>query len=184
MPPASLALIGVILPISGIIGSLTWRRISALLKINASQTILVCVALFALIPLYGLLGLIPSVASAGFGLTRPGEMYGLAVLYGFVLGGLGGYCRSVFSELIPPGSEAAFYALYAITDKGSSVFGPTVVGLITDRWGDIRYAFSFMFVLLLVPLPILWCVDLERGKERAIEIARVRQSSVSQSDEE
>jgi MFS transporter, UMF1 family len=44
----------------------------------------------------------------------------------------------VFGELIPPGYEAAFYALYAITDKGSSIFGPAIVGAITDATGEIR----------------------------------------------
>lgn len=40
--------------------------------------------------------------------------------------------------MIPRGYEAQFYALYAITDKGSSVFGPAIVGAITDRYGEIR----------------------------------------------
>jgi MFS-type transporter involved in bile tolerance (Atg22 family) len=54
------------------------------------------------------------------------------------MGGLSSFCRSLFGELIPPGFEAAFYALYAITDKGSSVFGPAIVGAITDATGEIR----------------------------------------------
>jgi MFS-type transporter involved in bile tolerance (Atg22 family) len=54
------------------------------------------------------------------------------------MGGLSSFCRSLYGELIPPGFEAAFYALYAITDKGSSVFGPAIVGAITDRYGEIR----------------------------------------------
>lgn len=65
-------------------------------------------------------------------------MYPLGAIYGFVLGGLSSYCRSLYGELIPPGYEAAFYALYAITDKGSSVFGPAIVGAITDAYGEIR----------------------------------------------
>jgi hypothetical protein len=39
---------------------------------------------------------------------------------------------------VPPGFEAAFFALYAVTDKGSSVFGPAIVGAITDATGEIR----------------------------------------------
>jgi UMF1 family MFS transporter len=54
------------------------------------------------------------------------------------MGGLSSFCRSLFGELIPPGFEAAFYALYAITDKGSSIFGPAIVGAITDAYGEIR----------------------------------------------
>jgi UMF1 family MFS transporter len=65
---------------------------------------------------------------------------------------------------VPPGSEAAFYALYAVTDKGSSIFGPTIVGVLTDKYGDIRVAFWFLAALLAAPLPLIACVDVTRGK--------------------
>jgi UMF1 family MFS transporter len=83
------------------------------------------------------------------------------------MGGLSSYCRSFFGELIPPGYEAAFYALYAITDKGSSIFGPAIVGAITDRYGEIRPAFAFLAVLIIVPLPLMLLVDVDRGKRDA-----------------
>lgn len=98
-------------------------------------------------------------------------MYPLGAIYGFVLGGLSSYCRSLFGELIPPGSEAAFYALYAITDKGSSVFGPAIVGAITDRYGEIRPAFFFLAVLIFIPLPLMLLVDVDRGKKDGAEMA-------------
>lgn len=37
--------------------------------------------------------------------------------------------------------EAAFYALYAVTDKGSSVIGPAVVEWVIDVTGSIRMGF-------------------------------------------
>lgn len=80
------------------------------------------------------------------------------------MGGLSSYCRSFFGSLIPEGKEAAFYALYAITDKGSSAVGPAVVGVIVDRTGGIRPAFWFLAVLIALPLPLIWMVDVERGK--------------------
>ena len=89
-----------------------------------------------------------------------------------MLGGLSSYCRSLFGELIPPGSEAAFYALYAITDKGSSVFGPAIVGAITDRYGEIRPAFVFLAVLIFIPLPLMLLVDVDRGKREGMEMAK------------
>jgi len=139
MGPAMLALINVIATISGVIGAFTWARISIYLRLRPSQTILACILLFELIPIYGLLGFIPAVRRLGvIGLQQKWEMYPLGAVYGFVLGGLSSYCRSLFGELIPPGYEAAFYALYAITDKGSSVFGPAIVGAITDAYGEIR----------------------------------------------
>jgi MFS transporter, UMF1 family len=57
-------------------------------------------------------------------------------------------------------------------EQGSSVFGPTVVGLITDRWGDIRLSFWFILALLLVPLPFLYHVDVNRGKQAAEDFVK------------
>lgn len=139
MKPAALAFINVVATLSGVVGAFTWSRISILADLRPIQTILACICLFEVIPLYGLLGYIPAIRKLGvFGLQQPWEMYPLGAVYGFVLGGLSSYCRSLFGELIPPGFEAAFYALYAITDKGSSIFGPAIVGAITDATGEIR----------------------------------------------
>lgn len=170
----ALALINVISTIAGVCGAFSWSYISRWLGLRASQTIIACMILFELIPLYGLLGFIPAIRRLGvFGLQEPWEMYPLGAIYGFVLGGLSSYCRSFFGELIPPGSEAAFYALYAITDKGSSVFGPAIVGLITDRYGEIRPAFVFLAVLIALPLPLMMMIDVERGKKDAQEMAEL-----------
>jgi UMF1 family MFS transporter len=149
MSYAMLALINVIATLSGVLGAFTWSRISSFLNLSPVHTILCCIFLFELIPLYGLLGYLPVVQRLGFlGLQQQWEMYPLGAVYGFVLGGLSSYCRSLFGELIPRGYEAQFYALYAITDKGSSVFGPAIVGAITDRFGEIRpVRFEIPFIL-------------------------------------
>jgi UMF1 family MFS transporter len=173
MEASALALINVTVTVSGIIGAFTWSKISRMMSLTPSQTILSCIFIFELIPLYGLLGYVPAIRRFGtFGLQQPWEMYPLGAVYGLVLGGLGAYCRALYGELIPPGSEAAFYALYAITDKGSSVFGPAIVGAITDATGDIRPAFWFLAVLIGLPIPLMFLVDVERGKREGAALAR------------
>ncbi|KAG5925750.1 Autophagy- protein 22 [Claviceps africana] len=165
MRPWALGMINVITTMAGILGAFGWPVVSRGLGLKAHQTILVCIGLFELMPLYGLLGYLPFVKSWGvIGLQQPWEMYPLAAIFGLVMGGLSSYCRSLYGELIPPGSEAAFYALYAITDKGSSVFGPTIVGAIIDRTGSIRPAFWFLGALVGLPVPLVWLIDVERGK--------------------
>ncbi|KAF2257557.1 MFS general substrate transporter [Lojkania enalia] len=173
MSYAMLALINVIATVSGVVGAFSWSRISIYMRLAPSQTILTCIALFEIIPIYGLLGYIPAIQRFGmFGLQQQWEMYPLGAVYGFVLGGLSSYCRSLYGELIPPGFEAAFYALYAITDKGSSVFGPAIVGAIIDATGEIRPAFWFLAVLIGLPFPIMLLVDVERGRAEGITLAR------------
>lgn len=172
MEPAALGLINVIAMVGGVVGAFSWSYVSRVLNLRASQTIIACIILFELVPLYGLLGFIPAVKTLGFlGLQQPWEMFPLSAVYGLVMGGLSSYCRSFFGELIPPGHEAAFYALYAITDKGSSIFGPAIVGAVTDRYGEIRPAFLFLAILIFLPLPLMLLVDVERGKRDALELA-------------
>ncbi len=173
MEPPAIAMINVIATLSGVVGAFSWSKLSLLFNARPSQTIVACICLFEIIPIYGLLGFIPAIQQLGnFGLQQPWEMYPLGVVYGFVLAGLSSYCRAVFGELIPPGMEAAFYALYAITDKGSSVFGPAIVGAITDKYGDIRPAFVFLAVLIFLPLPLMTLVDVNRGKRDGAAIAK------------
>jgi UMF1 family MFS transporter len=100
MKPAALGLISVISTVTGVLGAFSWPRISTAFGITPSQTILMCMCVFLTIPVYGLLGFIPAVQRTGMGgLTSPWEMYMLGAVYGFVLGGISGYCRSVFGEL-------------------------------------------------------------------------------------
>jgi UMF1 family MFS transporter len=139
MSLGGLALINVVVTISGILGAFAWRHLADMMGLKPSHTVLLCILIFELVPLYGLLGYLPIFKQWGVGGLQQGwEMYPLSVVFGFVLGGLSSFCRSIFGELVPPGFETAFYSLYAITDKGSSIFGPAIVGAITDATGEIR----------------------------------------------
>ncbi|KAM3483456.1 hypothetical protein MY8738_003141 [Beauveria namnaoensis] len=180
MKPWALGMINVISTASGVFGAFGWSWVSNFFGLKPHQTILVCICLFELIPIYGLMGYLPFVQRWGVvGLQQPWEMYPLAAVYGLVLGGLGAYCRSLYGELIPPGFEAAFYALYAITDKGSSIFGPTIVGRIIDKTGSIRPAFWFLGAIVALPAPLIWMINVERGKLDAGRVAQALEGVVA-----
>ncbi len=185
MKPWALGMINVISTASGVFGAFGWSWVSNLFGLKPHQTILVCIGLFELIPIYGLMGYLPFVQRWGvIGLQQPWEMYPLAAVYGLVLGGLGAYCRSLYGELIPPGFEAAFYALYAITDKGSSVFGPAIVGRIIDKTGSIRPAFWFLGALVGLPAPLIYMVNVERGKLDGSRVAEALEGVVADTQQE
>lgn len=174
MGTPSIAMISIVVTMSGILGAFTWPKISQRYNLQSNQTILCCIFIFELVPLWGLLGYLPVVQRIGFlGLQQPWEVFPLSFIHGFVMGGLSSYCRAFFGGLIPPGSEAAFYALYAITDKGSSAFGPAIVGRLIDTTGEIRVAFVFLAVLVLLPVPLIWSIDADGGKEDALRMAEV-----------
>ncbi|KAI5285318.1 Autophagy protein 22 [Ascosphaera acerosa] len=173
MSTVQIALMSITAIGSGIVGAFAWPRLAARYGWSSSGTIVVCVVCFEAIPLYGMLGYVPFVRRWGvLGLQQIWEIYPMAFLHGFVLGGLSSYCRSFYGQLIPPGHEAAFYALYAFTDKGSSVIGPAVVGAVIDATGAIRLGFAFLSVLVVAPVPFLMRLRPADGRADALALAR------------
>lgn len=172
MGTVAVAVLSIVATSSGILGATVWPMISKRFTMKTNHIIVCCLLLLELVPLYGLLGFLPVVQAWGVGgLQKWYEIYPLGVIHGMVMGGLSSYCRSFYGLLIPPGSEAAFYALFAITDKGSSAVGPAIVGKIVDATGQIRPAFGFLAVLIALPIPLIWMVDVEKGREDAIRMA-------------
>ena len=79
MEAASLGLINVIATMAGVLGAFSWAYISRKVGLRPHQTILACICIFEVIPLYGLLGYLPFVQNWGvIGLQQPvriGEAY-------------------------------------------------------------------------------------------------------------
>jgi UMF1 family MFS transporter len=184
MGTVAVALLSIVATASGIAGAFTWPIISRRFSLQTNRTIVACIALMEIIPLYGLMGYLPFIRSWGVGgLQQAWEIYPLGFIHGFLMGGLNAYSRSFFGLLIPPGSEAAFYALYAITDKGSSAVGPAVVGRIVDATGTIRPAFIFLAVLIALPMPMIWMVDVDRGQADAMRMAGIMKKAGDDDDD-
>ena len=145
--PAGLAVIGILSTLFGIIGAFMWPRVIArYFNLSSKSVILVILSMSLAIPLYGLSGFLRVVRELQLGLTQPAEVYVLACYFGFLYGGLQGYARSVFSQLVPPGVETGFFALYAVTDKNSSAIGTFLSGVIISAAGNVRAAFALILV--------------------------------------
>ena len=174
MDTVPIAILSITATTSGIAGAFLWPLIAKRFGMRPHRTIVACVILMEIIPIYGLIGYLPFIKAWGVGgLQQAWEIYPLGVVHGFVMGGLSSYCRSFYGQLIPPGSEAAFYALYAITDKGSSAVGPAVVGIIVDTVCSIRPAFGFLAVLIALPVPLILSLDPDKGRDDAKNMALV-----------
>ncbi|KIJ62467.1 hypothetical protein HYDPIDRAFT_64175, partial [Hydnomerulius pinastri MD-312] len=165
MESSSLVLIGAITPTSGIIGSLVFPYLQRRFAWSNLKVLVILVMIVSCIPAYGCLGFLPFVKQMNFGgLTTPGEMFGLAIYFGFAYGAFQSYARASYAELIPQGEEARWYGLFSITDKSSSFVGPLIVGLIADSTGNIRYAFFFLVFMVWLAVPVLLSVDVEQGR--------------------
>ncbi|KAG0230230.1 Autophagy protein 22 [Actinomortierella wolfii] len=170
MSQVGLILLSLIVPICALLGTLAFPVIQRRLDFDQKQMTLLLLILLAMVPLYGTFGLVLPFWPK---LETTTEMFALATWFGFLIGSIQSYCRSIYGTLVPRGQESQFFGLYAITDKGSSWLGPLVVAAITDATHDIRHAFIFLLVLLSLPPPILrWGVDLEQGRLDAEEAAR------------
>jgi len=106
MPASSLILIGIITLTSGILCSLLWPQIQCTFSLSNLTILDILVLLASLIPLYGCLGFLSQSFSFRFGgLTAPGEMFYLAVIFGSVYGAFQGYARALYAELISGGGR-------------------------------------------------------------------------------
>lgn len=150
--------------------------VSPKLSWSAQWSLIYIICWASVIPLYGMLGFYFD----SIGLKHQFEMYIMAVWYGISLGGLSAVSRSVFSQIIPKGRESTFFSLFSITDKGSSIVGPVLVGFLTDKTHNIRYSFYLLFALLMLSLPVLNLLDLARGKREAEELSRIESLSQNQ----
>ncbi|UNS95826.1 MFS transporter [Streptomyces tubbatahanensis] len=103
--------------------------------------------------------------AAGYFLPReePVWFYALAVGIGLVLGGSQALSRSLFSHLVPAGKEAEYFALYEISDRGTSWLGPLVFGLAFQLTGDYRYAILSLVVFFALGFALLARVPVRRA---------------------
>lgn len=160
MATPSVAGIGLLVVLFGIGGSLVFGQIRFKRPIDA---LLIVTAITAVIPCYGVIGFF----SKTLGLKHQWEMFVLAAWYGVALGALNAVCRSAFALMIPRGLETMFFALFAVTDKGSSILGPAITGVITDKTHNIRYTFYFLFAMTVLAAFVFARVDIRRGQKDA-----------------
>merc|ERR1712216_116001 len=87
----------------------------------------------------------------------------LGFIHGLCIGSIQSFSRVMFSDLLIPGREAEFFALYEITDRGSSWLGPLVIAQVGTATGEYRLGFAYLLVMLILPSILLLTIDHEKG---------------------
>lgn len=101
------------------------------------------------------------VCIAAYFVSNGNQFYVLAVIVGFVMGGVQSLSRSTYSKLIPQNTHdhASYFSFYDVMDKVSTFAGTLMFGMIADLSGGMRnsaLALSVFFViglLFLIKIP-------------------------------
>jgi MFS transporter, UMF1 family len=135
-------------------GALLFERMAVLL--NTKNAILLSLGIWTGIVVYAY-GLLETVAQAWM----------MGTILALVLGGSQALSRSLFSQMIPSGHEAAFFGVYEITERGTSWIGPLLFGVVASLTGSYRQAILSLVVLFLAGIIILAFTDTERAIREA-----------------
>jgi UMF1 family MFS transporter len=136
------------------IGSLAFERIAHFT--STKTAIIVSLVIWSLVVIYGYAFL-----------HTVGEAYFMSGAIGFVLGGSQALSRSLFSQMIPKGREAAFFGIYAISERGTSWIGPIVFGLVAQLTDSYRPAILALIVFFVVGCAILFFVNVDQAIHEA-----------------
>jgi len=78
------------------------------------------------------------------------QFIAVAIGIGLVLGGTLALTRSLYSQLIPPGREAEYFALYEVGEEGTSWLGPLVFSAVAGATGSFRPAIISLIAFFLI----------------------------------
>ena len=131
-------------------GALLFERIAVVLKTKNAILVSLVIWTGIVVYAYGFLGTLTQAWIMG------------AVL-AMVLGGSQALSRSLFSQMIPAGHEAAFFGIYEITERGTSWIGPFLFGLVASVTGSYRQAILSLVVLFVAGMLMLFFTDTERA---------------------
>jgi len=136
------------------VGSLVFERIAH--YTNAKTAILISLVIWSGITIYGYAFL-----------HTVSEAYFMSGAIGFVLGGSQALSRSLFSQMIPDGREAAFFGIYAISERGTSWIGPIVFGLVAQLTDSYRPAILALIAFFILGSLILLFTDTAKAIHEA-----------------
>lgn len=133
-------------------------------KWDVKKSILIAIGIYIFVSQYGML------------MTKTYEFYMLAVIIGFVQGGVQALSRSFYSRLIPPNQEAEFYGFYNMLGKFAAIIGPVLMGTIGVLVRSMgfsantasRSGIGSIIILFILGGILLYKVDEKRGHQDAL----------------
>jgi UMF1 family MFS transporter len=103
----------------------------------------------------------------GYFISEVWEFYGLAVLVGFVQGGVQALSRSMYTRLIPHNKRAEFFGFYNMLGKFATLFGPILMGWTSILFESTRMSILSILLLFIGGAFFLAKVDITEGERAA-----------------
>ncbi|MFC1813873.1 MFS transporter [Thermodesulfobacteriota bacterium] len=142
--------------------------------------------------IYIAIGIYMFVTIWGAMMTSKQDFYILAIIIGFVQGGIQALSRSYYSRLIPKNQAAEYYGFYNMLGKFAAILGPVLmgsIGLIARRImmppsptpeqmvhvGQIasRWGIASILLLFIIGAILFFFVDEEKGRKEAAYLSEV-----------
>ena len=140
--------------LSAFVGSIVFERLARVT--GAKRALFISLVIWVLIVAYAW-ALLDTVFQAWL----------LGGFIGLVLGSSQALSRSLFSQMIPLGKESSFFGLYEISERGTTLLGSAVFGVVVAITGSYRQAiFSLIAFLIAGALLLLW-TDINKAIEDA-----------------
>ena len=95
------------------------------------------------------------------------QFWVLAIVVGFVLGGVQAASRTMLARLTPPANSAEFFGFFASSGKFASIVGPMLFALVADLTGTARWGVVSVLFFFITGWAILFTVDEEKGIREA-----------------
>jgi MFS transporter, UMF1 family len=84
-------------------------------------------------------------------IDQPLQFYGLALLVGFVMGGIQSLSRSTYSKMLPPTEDhASFFSFFDVMEKVGLIFGPLLFGFLEGVFGNMRVSVLMLMIFFIV----------------------------------
>jgi UMF1 family MFS transporter len=96
-------------------------------------------------------------------LTSPNEFWIMGFMLAMVLGSSQALSRSLFSQMIPPHRESAYFSLYEISERGTSWIGPLVFAFGVQATGSSRIAMLLIIAFFIFGIVVLSMTDTDKA---------------------
>jgi UMF1 family MFS transporter len=140
--------------VSALLGSISFERLARI--IGAKMTLLISLSVWICIVIF----------AYGF-LQEVWQAWVMSVFIGLVLGSSQALSRSLYSQMIPAGRESSFFGLYEISERGTSLVGSLVFGVVVGITGSFRQAILSMIFFFAIGIVILLFTDTGRAIREA-----------------